>query len=283
MAITPTIQASQASVTTITDGETSDILISQAFITSVANFPTERIDSSQFFVTTLTSGATSSVEVSQSFITVVARGAVADPKVRVWTFTLDGHDMYVLRLGNTETLVYDTLSEMWYVWGSNEADLWKAYNGQNWLGAEGLADIYGSNVVVGDDANGSIYFLDPNGVTDDDPVGGSELPREFPRRVMSGSPTRGYGRKKVFSVQLEGSIGKQLSSDDTVTLSYSDDRGISYVTAGAIAVPEGDYHTRIDWRSLGSYKAPGRLYRIEDRGSLKRIDSLTLLDDSPEG
>src|SRR3546814_14617292 len=99
---------------------------------SVANFPTESIENSQDFVLVVSSGATPSIQLSQSWVTVVARGRVDDPKVRAWTFTLDGHDYYVLRAGNIETLVYDTHNGQWYVWSSFDSDLWKAFNGTNW-------------------------------------------------------------------------------------------------------------------------------------------------------
>ena len=140
MAITPTIQASQANVTTVTGGETADVLVSQFYVTSVANFPTERLDVSQFYVALMSGGATNSLSVSQAYITVVARGRVDDPKVRAWTYTMDGHDYYVLRLGIDETLVYDTHSEQWYTWGSDLTDLWRPFDGTNWLGGDRWAD-----------------------------------------------------------------------------------------------------------------------------------------------
>ena len=91
------------------------------------------------------------------------------PQARVWTFSLDGHDFYVLRLGDSETLVYDLYSEQWVDWANFQKEFWRANNGQNWAGASKLAYTYGSDVVVGDDTYGLLWFLDPEQPYDQDP------------------------------------------------------------------------------------------------------------------
>ena len=89
--------------------------------------------------------------------------------------------------------------------------------------------------------------------------------------------SRGYDSTRVFEVQLLGSLGQTDGiSDLEVELLYSDDRGDSYVSAGAITTQDDNYDIRASWRSLGSFRSPGRLFRIEDDGALKRIDSLTV-------
>jgi hypothetical protein len=237
MAITPTIQASQASVTAVTGGETSDILVAQAYVTAIANFPTERIDTSQFYVSTITGGATSSIQVGQSYITVVCRGRVEDPKVRAWTYTMDGHDYYVLRLGVQETLVYDTHSEQWYSWGSDSTNLWRPFDGTNWLGGDIWSDEYGSNVVVGDDGNGSLYLLDPTSYVDDHPS--LPDPTQFERIIQGQVVKRGHDNERCYSVELNGSIGEMTNADlTTVTLYTSDDQGNTYVDQGTVTIPD---------------------------------------------
>jgi hypothetical protein len=188
---------------------------------------------------------------------------------------LDGHDFYVLRLGNDGTLVYDVASEQWCVWGSDESQLWRAYNGTNWIEADNQASVFGSNVIVGDDGNGSLYFLNPLSDTDDDAVEGPVIQRPYKRIVQGQITTKGYSSKRVYDVVLEGSIGSATDANlVTVNLSFSDDRGNTYTDAGDITLTPDDYSVRAHWRSLGSMNMPGRLFRVTDRGSLRRIDYL---------
>ena len=91
----------------------SDIELSFARAFAVINFPTASMELSQArSLVTLGIGGTT-IEVSQARTLGVVRGRIGNPKLRVWTFSLDGHDFYVLRLGDSETLVYDLYSEQW--------------------------------------------------------------------------------------------------------------------------------------------------------------------------
>lgn len=256
MALTPQTRASQAVVATITQIPADESLVSQAALATVVEVEPD-------------------VRVSQAVLVTIVRGRVDDPRVRAWTFTLDGHDYYVLRLGNNETLVYDVFSKQWYVWGSGDSTLWKAFTGTNWLAADINAAEYGSNILVGDDGNGSVYLLNPDGDFDDDTLEGADLPREFTRSVQGQVAVRGYSSKRAYGVEVEGSIGDATDENNiTVNLSFSDDRGNTYVDAGSIDVPQGEHNIRLNWRSLGSISSPGRLYKITDYGALRRIDYL---------
>jgi hypothetical protein len=222
------------------------------------------------------SAVTSSVGVQLSQVAVLAavKGRTANPRVRAWTFTMDGHDYYVLHLGTVETLIYDTHSKEWYVWGSGLGDLWRAYVGLNWLGGTQNATGYGSNVIVGDDGNGALYFLDPEADKDDDALTGAT--RTF-TRVLEGQVVvkSGYDFPPCFGVQVYGSIGKN-DENESVTLEISDDRGVTYVSVGDLTVVAGDVDFRLNWQSLGSMRAPGRLVRITDYGALRRIDGMEM-------
>jgi hypothetical protein len=219
------------------------------------------------------------VRASQLAVVVAAQGRVADPTVRAFTFTLDGHDFYAIHLGRAETLLYDVATQEWHVWGSGDADVWRAYYGANWLGGRRLSANYGSSVVVTDDGNGSLYFLAPADVSDDDPVYGEERPRPFLREVTGQVVLpSGYASVPCFGVQLMGSIGKTDESDLTVELSVSDDRGETFQSVGTKLLSDGEYSARLNWQSLGSMVAPGRLFRVADYGALQRVDALTLED-----
>jgi hypothetical protein len=248
-----------------------DVRVSQAYVLAATQFPSEEVQSTQDFVQAAVLYG-NEVQVTQAYVLAAVRGRVYDPRIRAWTFTLDGHDYYVLRLGVTTTLVYDTHSEQWYVWGNSDSDLWNAYHGTNWIGAG-----YSANVIVGDDIIGSIYHLDPDADTDDDRSSGSDVPRQFLRQVTGQVIKRGYDVAPCFEVQLLGSIGNMSNTDlVTVTLETSDDSGHTYDSHGAVTIDNTDYTARASWLSLGSIAAPGRLFRISDYGTLKRIDSLEI-------
>ena len=246
------------------------ISASQEQVLVVGAFPAQDVNSSQFQIESVVQPS-NVIDASQIGLFVIARGSNTDPSVRAWTFTLDGHNYYVLRLGTQETLVYDEHAGQWYTWSSGDLNIWNAYNGQNWHGGESWAYTYGSNVLVGDDGNGSIYFLNPTQDTDDSPVYGSENPIPF----------RGYKKIPCFGVQIQGSIGEQTNTTITgVDLSVSDDRGTSYQDCGTISITPGDIDSRLYWRSLGAMKVPGRIFKVTDYGALKRVDSMEMLDGS---
>jgi hypothetical protein len=254
---------------------------SQVRVLGVTAFPAEFVDASKVDTFAIAT-ADMDVNVSQQMVLGVVRGRVADPSVKSWTFTLDGHDFYVLKLGNIETLVFDTHSEQWHVWASADTNLWRAYNGANWVEAATWGRFYGSSVVVGDDGNGALYFLNPTLEYDDDAVLGADSPRTFERVVQGQVLNPTYSILPCYGVHMTGSIGDAEYNETSVTLSYSDDRGDSYVDAGTVDVPLGEVDTRLSWRSLGSVKIPGRLFKVTDYGALARIDSLDMEDGQQE-
>lgn len=278
MALAPEVRVSQAGNVVVSEPtDAPELRATQAGLMTVAIWPADFINVSQAQVLTV-SATDKEIQVSQLGMMVVAKGRVEDPKVRAWTFTLDGHDYYVLRLGNSETLVYDVYAEQWYTWGSSESALWRAHCGRNWLGGRNFS-LY-TNVIVGDDGNGALYFLDPDGFADDDALAGSEIQRPFLREITGQIPMRGYDAKSCYGVSLMGSIGEVDTTLTGVTLFTSDDDGHSYDDQGTLDVTPGEYQTRLDWNSgLGSFTAPGRLFIVRDYGALQRVDWLDMATD----
>lgn len=254
----------------------ANISASQSYTLVAANFPTA---SARVSVAYGTAAVTTQnvLQVSQVYVTALGRGSVGDPAVRVWTFTLDGHDFYVLRLGNDRTLVYDNLTKAWSNWGSGDDTLWKAFSGVNWQGGEALASGYGSSVVVGDDANGSLYFLSTDSDRDDHPVTG--LPSQpFEREAFAQQVLHGYYARRAFAAYVLGSIGQiNNDTDATVKLSFSDDRGKTFFEMPAKTI--SNVNTQCVWRSLGSMQYPGRIYKVVDYGAFKRLDGIDTNDD----
>src|SRR5690606_15225932 len=112
----------------------------------------------------------------------------------------------------------------------------------------------------------SLYFLSPDDDYDDDALVGNETPRAFRRRLTGQVVVKpGYAMAPCFGVQLFGSIGSG-PGDLTVNLQVSDDRGYTYDDMGDLTIASEDYAARLNWLSLGSMSAPGRLFRITDTG-----------------
>ena len=257
---------------------TPEMQVSFGRTLAVFNFPTEFIEVSQARTLGLVV-TTTAVEISQARTLAVVRGRVANPKLRVWTFSLDGHDYYVLRLGETETLVYDLYSEQWVDWSNFQKEFWRANNGQNWVGAAKLAHTYGSDVIVGDDTYGLLWFLNPEQPYDEDPDYLAPVQQQyFERRVMGQVPIRGREVVPCYVCFLTTDMGDPAYVGAGVRLLTSDDAGKSFDDQGLVSITVGENSPELSWYSLGQIQAPGRLFRIEDDGAIARIDGLQMND-----
>lgn len=213
--------------------------------------------------------------IRQAIAAEIAAGYTRATKVFAWTYTLDGHDFYVLNLGGSETVVFDSHTSEWSVFGSSTTDFLNINCGHNWQRAGTIQNSHGSDVVVGSSSIATLFVLNPSQDTDDDATTGSADPSAFDRVVTGVLPLRGYNAVPCFGIQLYGSIGESATGD--VTLSTSDDYGNSYTSQGTVSVVNAAYNQRIEWRSLGSMTAPGRLFKILDTGAMKSIDGAEVL------
>lgn len=272
------VEISQYDLVTLTESSVA-LEVSQLGLEVVFNVPSDQADASQLDIAVVTTEA-ALMDVSQYDMDVVYRGRVEDPNLRAWRFWLDGRWHYVLRLPTGITLVYDLLAQQWYIWGSGSSPLWRAFHGINWLGAGNFQGEVGSNVVTTDDGNGAIYMLDPEGYVDDDAIEGAAIPRVYLREATGQIVTRSRDAVPCYGVSLMGAIGEvDETLTTTVSLATSDDEGHAWQDHGALLVPPGEYSTRLDWLSLGSIEAPGRLFKIADYGVLQRLDWLEMVGD----
>ena len=255
-----------------------DLRISQAQVFSIINFPTEEIHISQAAVTPVVMPYTD-IEVSQALVLAVVRGRTANARVRAWTFSLDSHDFYVLRLGDTLTLVYDVYSEQWMDWADLEQVVWRANIGGNWVGGQKFGPTMGSNVVVGDDSLGLLWFLDPEQPYDQNALEDSpEQEVYFDRITMGQVPMRGRSVLPCYVAWLTADMGDPAYIGAGVTLSTSDDGGETFDDHGLVTVTLGDFSPQLSWYSLGQIGAPGRLFKIVDDGAVARIDGMEMND-----
>lgn len=285
MALTPEIRAPQGYVMTAVRISAHQVNAPQGYSIAAVNFPTTEMRAAQGYVTAGIRGIVA-LEVAQAYTIFAARGRTANPRVRAWTFSLDGHDFYVIRLGDKSTLVYDVYSEQWVNWDSGDHPFWRPNTGMSWIGGQALAHEYGSNIVVGDDTWGLLWFLDPEQPFDEhtDYINAAqEIP--FERVVTAQVPMRGREVLPCYAVFLTGD-NYGLSANDfvpTVKLEYSDDAGKTYDDAGTLNVTLDTAEPCYEWLSLGQIGAPGRLFKITDNGVFARIDSMNMNDEEDGG
>jgi len=202
---------------------------------------------------------------------------VGNPFLRVWGFSLDGHDFYVISLGETSTLVYDLTTGQWSEWFSPEETVWKAHTGTNWVSL-GL-DTYTtwdatSNVIAGDNNYGVLWMVDPDVGTDEDPVTAVATP--FSRQITGGIQQKLRETQAVGAAYLLASAGSPQVTGSSFTLRTSDDAGKTWTNHGTVTAELANYSQEFVWRSLGLIKQPGKLFEITDSGASIRIDSLDI-------
>lgn len=275
MAFTLSVDAPQAAVMVPYTMFTSDINVPQVNFMVPYNVPADSIRAAFAGVTIPYRRIAQELDVTQANAMVVSRGKIDNPKVIAWGYTMDGHDMYVLKLGTDgKTLVYDISTGQWAWWSSGETLRWRASCGMNWASSGQLPQQYGSNVVVGDDSAGILWILNPLKGLDDTLIDNTDE-ATFPRVATGQMITRDRNFLQVFSVNLTASLGDPSLTDNTVTLEYSDDQGHSYVTADEPQVAySSNYDQDFMWLSLGLVRSPGRIFRITDNGAFARIDGL---------
>jgi hypothetical protein len=274
MALTPQVQSSQFSALAASNFNAGNIQVPQFRGLTAINFPSEEIDVSDL-EGLVTAKSIVDVQVSAARGLVAAMGRVGQPRVRAWTYTIDGHDKYVLRLGDFSTIVYDTSTGIWSTYTSSSLNFWRVTMGMNWIGGLPLANSYGSNIAILDDTYSTIYMMDPDYPYDDDPELDDTTIR-FNRQATAQIPARGRTVIPCWDVFITGDVGHPALTGDEVQLEISDDRGETFTSVGNVAIPEGDYSTEMLWTSLGQITAPGRLFRVTDDGALPRIDDLSI-------
>lgn len=278
MAITPFVQAVQARV--LSSQITTPVLragMSRAFGAIAFPTPFEQVSQAGVFVSAR--GWNNDMQVSQSRVFAAVRGAVANTSVRTFTITLDGHDFYIVRLGDAEVLIFDDYSQQWTVWQSGiSARIWRANKGLNWFGANKISASFGSSIIIGDDVFGVLWVLDPLLGQDQNVLEDGEL-QPFLRTLMGQVPMRKRDVMPCYEVFLTTDKGGPAYSGAFVTLEISDDAGKNFHNAGSIISIEGDFGQEMSWPSLGQITEPGRLFRITDNGAFTRADSFDMTDD----
>lgn len=174
---------------------------------------------------------------------------------RAWSYVQDGHTFYVIDLGTQGTYAYDTSTQQW-----NELQT----DGTNWNMTNGV--MWGQRVVAGDHVTGDVWELDPGAVTD---AGGAY---EIDHVVTGVVSLRGRTFVSCDAVRVAASAGVVADSGAVMNLRFSDDDGQTWSDYYPITLTEGHTYQDLAWRSLGSFRSPGRIFEFSDSGGLIRID-----------
>lgn len=171
-----------------------------------------------------------------------------------WTFIMDGHRFYVLPLGPEGDWAYDTTTQEWCKLQTNGFDGLNFTHGVMW----------GLRVMGGDSLYTYLYELDPNQPFD-------EGWREITRKVTGGVPTRSRAVIGVSNFTVTASVGDDASVDMPISLAFSDDNGVTWSEEFDLVLTDASTQTLI-WTALGSFGAPGRVFRITDTAGPVRLD-----------
>lgn len=275
------IQAPQAGALAVFGSTTPHIQADQSAFLVPYNVPTKHMRA-DFVTAAVVERVSSDIEATQVAALAVCRGRVATPQVRDFTFTLDGHDFYGIRLGDIETLIYDVSTQQWVDWDSFGLPFWRINCAYNWDTAQRLANTYGSSIVAGDDTFGLLWFMDPTQPYDDhtDYLNATQQV-EFYRVGMAQTMVPGRQNIPCYAIFLDGD-NYGLSGTDFdpfIRLETSDDQGKSWLNHGDITTPIPNGSNGYNWLSLGQMQSPGRLFRFTDNGIMARLDSVEMNDD----
>lgn len=183
-------------------------------------------------------------------------GAVATSRKRAWSFTLDGHTFYVLDLGQEGTFLWDKSTNSWCQFITTGYTAWNFCNGCMW----------GQRIVAGDQLTTDLWEMLPASSLFDN---SATLVQHV---VTGGVATRNRIYHSVESFTLVASTALLMAPGSaSVTLSFSDDQGVTWQTMDAIALT-GASNQEIAWTSLGAFNNPGRIFKITDFGAFLRID-----------
>jgi hypothetical protein len=201
------------------------------------------------------------IRVSEQFPQVVyTTGSNDQPRQRAWTFDFDGHVFYCLDMGESGCLVFDTTTGSWTRWNTTGYDgHFNFKNGFHWRG--------GKQVVGGGLLDGLILSLDPTKVLDED-----FKPIKYEIQGVVFFTSEDVIRQ--YSLRMIGSPGRTYLEDDLdppiLRMQFSDDNGNSWSTEKTITLTQ-DAEQRLQFRSLGRMKQPGRIFRLYDDGGIKFI------------
>lgn len=266
-------RSTQAAVINVLAGK-PDVRLTLGAVFVLYNHPAATLRTTQV-ANVVVVKSTPDIKTTQATVVVLWKGRTERRKVRAWGFSQDGHDFYVLRLGETMTLVYDLTTQQWSKWENPGLNVLRAHLGLNWTGqAKTSLDAgYAWNVIGGDDNTGILWNLDPTVEVDDDVNG---VDTSFERQVVGQYPMRLRDTAQCGAVYVLANLGSPVLTAEGVTLETSDDLGYNWINHGTVTIESGNTSQEVGWIGLGVMTSPGRIFRITDTGAFARISSMDI-------
>lgn len=190
----------------------------------------------------------------EALLVTYSTGQPSVSRQAAWTFVMDGHRFYVLPLGEEGDWAYDTTTQEWCQLQTQGFDGLNFTHGVMW----------GIRVMGGDSLYTYIMELDPT-----QPLDGGW--RAIERIVTGGIATRGRSSVGVANFSLTASVGDDNSTAIPISLAFSDDNGVTWSREFDIPLTDSGSQLLI-WNALGSFAAPGRIFRITDFAGPVRLD-----------
>lgn len=249
---------SQESVLTAGQATKTNLSVSQAITLSAyapPQTPFARVEQDMALVAVSAGTRNSTPQISQTTtLMAYGSGVPSTASQTAWTFVLDGHRFYVLPLGPEGDWAYDMTTQEWCQLQS------QGFPGLNFT--HGV--MWGLRVIGSDALYTYLYEMDPNQPLD-------ESWREVQHMVTGGIPTRTRSVIGVANFTLTASVGDDSSIANAISLAFSDDNGKTWSKEFDIPLTDTDGQ-KIIWNSLGSFSAPGRVFRITDYSGPIRLD-----------
>lgn len=174
---------------------------------------------------------------------------------RAWTFDFDGHQFYVLDLGAEGTYVFDLTTGAWCEFETQGYDAWNMRSGIKW----------NHRYVALDAVNPIVWEVDPASQTD-------EEWKEIEHALTAMIQFRHRKARRNDALRVTASVGQLGAADATLRMRFSDDRGQTWSDYYEITMEDDAFTQELAFRSLGSIKAPGRVFELSDTSGTIRVD-----------
>lgn len=187
-----------------------------------------------------------------------------------WTFALDGHTFYCLRIGAVGTFIYDVENPAgWQRWKTYGSEVWRAHCG----GQAGEV----AQVIAGDDTTNNLWLLDPSRSNDNGAPMVRELLGGVPMPYGKGEPCKSF---EVFAA-TGWAPETGPASNPMLELNWYDDGGevLSGPWIEMSLGKTGEYGLRLVATQLGYINPPGRLFHLRmSEDTLLRISYARMND-----
>lgn len=254
----PPVRTVQYAMLTMGAKPAYDIKGVQLSMLSLTKVAAKQMLATQLVENTLGSADPPMIQASQLVMLTLVRSSPDRRKIRAWKFRMDGHWFYVLHLGDTGTVVFDTTTRKWSEWKTKFYNIWRANYGSNW----------NEDITAGSVDSNMLFGISPKNNTDY----GLEITSIF----TAGFPMRMRGSVTCDEVMVSATIGFAPIGAATMQLETSDDMGASWIDQGTLDLNTDNPKLEVAWRSLGEISAPGRIFRLTDSGAAKTVTGIDM-------